>query len=71
MLLKPEFIKILKKELIKEEKYNDTNRILHEKIIKIFKFLGCMFKLYPNTKTISAYIREIKKEFAKIISKMQ
>lgn len=71
MFLKPEFIKILKKELAKEEKYNDMNRILHEKIIRLFKYIGCLNKLYPSTKNISPFIKELKRILVITINNMQ
>ena len=70
MFLKPKFKEVLLKALKKEEKYIDANRILHEKIIRVFKFIGCLNKLYSKNKPISSFIREIKNVMSEILLEM-
>lgn len=57
MLLKSEFRKVLSRELLKEEKYAESSRPLHEKIIKLYRHLGLLNKLYPETKPVSSILR--------------
>jgi inositol 1,4,5-triphosphate receptor type 1/inositol 1,4,5-triphosphate receptor type 3 len=61
IFLKPLFLKLLKRELNKEEKMEDHAKKLHPSLIKLLKNLGCIEKLYHNTKTIVSFVREIKK----------
>lgn len=59
MLLKPEFIKMLNARLIKEKSGNDKK--VHDQLCRLLRNLGCMHKLYPKTKPIAPFIREIRK----------
>ena len=43
------------------------NRVLHDKIIKLFKFIGALTLLYPETKTISKFLAELKRLLENII----
>lgn len=61
MFLKPEFLKILRRELGKEDRKTDTTRPLHEKIIRLFKYLGCLKNIYCNIKFIDKFIMEVKR----------
>ena len=71
ILLKCEFMKVLKRELSKEEKYADSNRILHEKIVKLYKNLGCLNKLYPVTKIIGPFLKEVSSLVRKVLMGFQ
>lgn len=74
MFLKPDFIHLLQIEIKKEEKITDGVRKLHEKLILLFKYLGCLNNLYPSmqqTKTITSFINEIKRLLSKELEKMQ
>lgn len=64
-------MKVLRRELNKEEKYGDSSRPLHEKLIKLYKNIGCMKKLYPETKTISPFIREVTNLLTGVLIKLQ
>lgn len=70
IFLKSEFVKVLQRELAKEEKYGDTSRPLHEKLIKLYKNIGCLHKLYPDTKTIKPFIREVTNLLNSVLIKM-
>jgi hypothetical protein len=41
----------------KEEKVDEEKKNLHKLLIKLLKNLGCINKLYPDTKTIVSFIR--------------
>ena len=59
MLLKPLFIQMLSARLLKEKSGNDKK--IHDQLCRLLRNLGCMNKLYPKTKPIAPFIREIKK----------
>lgn len=71
MFLKPEFIRLLKRELAKEDKLDDNKRKLHDQLVKLLKNIGCINILYPTTKTIFSFIKEIKKLMAVVIENFQ
>ena len=56
MLLKPEFLKVLRKEIEKEEKKTENQREIHEQLIRLLHNLGCMRLLYPTKNIISSFI---------------
>ena len=58
MFLKPHFIEMLKSRLNKEKSGQDKK--VHDQLIRLLKNLGCMNILYPKTKPIAPFIREIK-----------
>jgi hypothetical protein len=57
MLLKPEFIKVLKREISKEEKKSENQREIHDQFIKLLHHIGCLNILYPTKSIISAFIK--------------
>lgn len=64
MFLKQEFLNILWKEL-RKDKEDD----LKNKIIYLFRNIGCIYRLYPETKIIAPFIREIRRLLEQEISK--
>jgi hypothetical protein len=58
MFLKPGFLGILKRELLKDDKNKDY-KPLHEKFIKLYKNLGCLKRIYDKVKIIDPFIREV------------
>lgn len=60
MFLKKRFRELLLRELGKEEKLDENNKKLHKTLTKLLKYLGCINKLYSNTKVITSFIKEIK-----------
>jgi hypothetical protein len=71
MLLKPEFIKILEREISKEEKKPENQREIHDQFVKLITNLGCLYKLYPKTKLISFFIAEVKKHISDVMMKFE
>ena len=59
MFLKPDFKEKLKQRLNKEKLGNDKK--VHDQLVRLLKNLGCMSMLFPKTKVISPFTREIKK----------
>jgi hypothetical protein len=59
MLLKPEFMKILNREIEKEFKKNENQREIHDQFSKLIHHIGCLNILYPTKSIISAFIKEI------------
>lgn len=60
MFLKKKFRDLLLRELAKEENLDDNKKKLHKTLIKLLRYLGCVNKLYSNTKVIISFIKEIK-----------
>ena len=52
MLLKPEFLKILKREIEKEERKPENQREIHDQFVKLLYNIGCLNKLYKKKKNI-------------------
>lgn len=67
MLLKPEFLKILKREIEKEEKKPENQREIHDQFVKLLYNIGCLNKLYPKKNIISSFIKEIKTHITKVM----
>jgi hypothetical protein len=67
MLLKPEFLKILKREIEKEEHKTENQREIHDQLVKLLHHIGCLNKLYPNKNIINSFIREIRRHIDKVI----
>ena len=66
MLLKAEFLKILKREVQKEEHKVENQREIHDQLVKLMQHIGCLNKLYPK-KIINSFIKEIKKHIVKVL----
>lgn len=67
MLLKPEFFKVLKREIEKEYKKNENQREIHDQFNKLLKHIGCLNILYPTKSIISAFIRELYTHIEKVM----
>lgn len=61
MFLKTNFIAILRRELVKDEKNKNADKPLHENFIKLFKKLGCLNKVYEQVKIIGPFMKEVKR----------
>lgn len=63
MFLKKEFIVILRRELVKDERLKEAKppQPLHESCIRLYKNLGCIYKIYEKVKPIDPFIKEIQR----------
>lgn len=57
MFLKKKFRELLLRELYKEEKFDDNKKKLHKTLVKLLRYLGCINKLYSNTKVIISFVK--------------
>jgi hypothetical protein len=58
MFLKQGFLDILRRELGKDDKDKEL-KPLHQKLIKLYKNLGCLKHIYDKVKIIDPFIREV------------
>ena len=66
ILLKPEFFKVLKREVEKEDKKSENQREIHDQFKKLLHNLGCLNKLYPKN-IINAFIKELYVHIEKVM----
>ena len=59
MLSKKEFMKMLKITLKDQEKVPDAEKFFHLKLVDLLKNLGRIQLLYPKTKPIEPFIKQI------------
>ncbi len=57
MFLKKEFLNILDRELKKDAKNVDSGKPLHEILIKLFRNLGSIKRIYDKVKFIDSFLR--------------
>lgn len=67
MLLKPEFLKILRRQIEKEEKKPENQREIHDQFVKLLYNIGCLNKLYPKKNIINSFIKEIKEHITRVM----
>lgn len=67
MLLKPEFLKILKREIEKEERKPENQREIHDQLVKMLYSLGCLHKLYPTKNIVNSFLRQVRRHVEKVI----
>lgn len=69
MFLKPAFIVIFRRELAKDDKKKDI-KPMHENLIRLFKNLGCIKRIYENVKVIDPFLKEVAGLLAGELSRM-